>query len=170
MSHVRYTSMVGAALLAILCSPGAHSAAPRLTLTGLGPIRIGMTSAQLRQVGVRHTSPDDTFGGIAECAQVAVIGRPGVTLMFERSRVVRIEIDRPGIRSLSGAQVGDTEATVKRLYGDRLVVEPHKYDDTSHYLKVFAADRASSMVFETDGQVVTEMRAGPAAEYVEGCA
>jgi hypothetical protein len=142
----------------------------RLTLEGLGPIRIGMTPAQLQRAGVRYETPDDTFGGIGTCAQTAVIGRPGVALMFENGRVARIEIDRPGIRSLSGAQVGDTEAAVKRLYGKRLVVEGHKYDDAGHYLIVHAAAGASSMVFETDGRVVTQMRAGPAAGYVEGCA
>lgn len=162
-------------MMALIASPlpaqaAEPPAAQRLTLTGLGPIRIGMTPAQLQRAGIRHEVPDDTFGGVSECAHAAVIGQPGVTLMFEQGRIVRIEIDRPGIRSLSGAQVGDTEEAVKRLYGDRLVVEPHKYDDHGHYLVVFAADGSSSMVFETDGEVVTDMRAGPAAGYVEGCA
>lgn len=158
------------ALLPLALFAGAAAAEARLSLDGLGPIRIGMTSAQLRRAGVRHAKADDTFGGLQACAQVRVLGRPGVVLMFESGRVSRIEIDRPGIRSLSGAQVGDTEDAVKRLYGARLAVEPHKYDETGHYLVVRAADGSASMVFETDGRVVTEMRAGPAAGYVEGCA
>lgn len=166
----RHPAFVALFLPFALAGMRADAAEPRLTLDGYGPIRIGMTPSQLERAGVRYETPDNIFGGIQECAHAAVVGRPGLTLMFENGRVSRIEVDRPGILTRSGAQVGDSEAKVKRLYGARLEVAPEGHDNAGHVFVVSVAGNASYLVMDTDGEVVTGMRAGPSAGYVEGCA
>jgi hypothetical protein len=76
------------------------------------------------------------------------------------------------LATAEGARVGDSEARIKEIYGDRVTVQPHKYLPNGHYLVVAAAgDAANRIVFETDGKVVTTYRAGrrPEVENVEGC-
>jgi hypothetical protein len=84
---------------------------------------------------------------------------------------VRVETKDRRFRTASGARVGDSEATVRRIYGRRLEVTGHKYDEKGHYLIVRSSDRRYAMVIETDGKRVVFIRSGvlPAAEYVEGC-
>jgi hypothetical protein len=141
----------------------------RLTLEGLGPLRVGMTVKQLKDAGFEITE-DPTFD-VNECAEVDIIGHDGIGVMFEEGRVTRIDISAAAIATQSGAKVGFTEAQVRRIYGNKLKTEPHHYDPKGHYMKVFSADRKRALVFETDGNVVTMFRAGAAtsAEYVEGC-
>lgn len=94
--------------------------------------------------------------------------------MVENGRVERVDVDSIGARTDRGAGVGMSEADIRRLYPESLVVQPHKYDETGHYLIPVPREPADSslrVVFETDGQRVLRYRAGlrPAVEYVEGC-
>ena len=144
----------------------ARSLVPVLYFDGFGPIRIGMSPAQVRATGAT-LAEDPRFA----CDQVDVTSRPGLVAMFVDGRLARLEVDAPGIATLSGAQVGMTEAQVQALYGGRLLTEPHKYDPTGHYLLLFSADRKRALVFETDGTRITDIHVGEAeaAQYVEGC-
>ena len=98
--------------------------------------------------------------------------------MVINGRIERVDItDRPGRRvtTVSGVGTGDTEEAVKRTYPGRIRVERHPYLPAGHYLIYTPADPALahlSMIFETDGQVVTSFRAGMkgAVSQIEGCA
>jgi hypothetical protein len=99
---------------------------------------------------------------------------PGVRVMLEDARVVRVEVDSGSVPTPEGARIGDTEARIQQLYSGRVQVQPHKYTD-GHYLVVrpaAASDTTHLLLFETDGRVVTRFRGGqrPQVEYVEGCA
>jgi hypothetical protein len=141
----------------------------RLTLNGLGPLRIGMTLKDVEDAGFR-VKIEHNFD-VNECAQAEVEGQKHIWLMFENGRLARVEVYGGRTTTFSGVRVGDTEERVRKTYGARLTVEPHKYDDNGHYLIVFSTDRRQALVMETDGKVVTEFRAGLAlpAQYVEGC-
>ena len=79
------------------------------------------------------------------------------------SRVARIDVFKGSWRSVSGAGIGSTEEEVKKMYGDLLSVERHKYDDKGHYLIVRPHDptyKGYEMRFETDGKVVTTISRG----------
>lgn len=142
-----------------------------------GRLPLGIPLATANAVLGESLPTERTFGS---CANVRSPAMPrGVSLMIERDsvsapiRVERINVDSGGVRTAEGASVGDTEARVKQLYGERLRVEPHKYTGpTGHYLIVqTAGDSVHRIVFETDGQRVVRFRAGrrPAVDYVEGC-
>jgi hypothetical protein len=143
----------------------------RLSETGIGPVRVGMTVAEaaaaLPDAGGSHPVTE-------ECAYVGLSGLPaGVSLMTVGGRIVRVDVDdSSAVATARGARVGWTEAQVLAAYpGAR--VEPHKYDD-GHYLVAIPgapADTLHRIVFETARGVVTRFRGGvvPEVEYVEGC-
>lgn len=140
---------------------------------GLGPAVIGQTLAQLNAALNDSLTPVDPLD--PSCGHVTPKGFPaGTRLMIVDDSVARIEVDSAGVRTTDGAQVGDSEQSVLQLYAGRVLVLPHKYTGPEgHYLIVNAqGDTMSRIVFETDGQKVTEYRAGrrPAVDYVEGCA
>jgi hypothetical protein len=98
----------------------------------------------------------------------------GLGFMFAKGRVVRIDVFKAGIRTASGAGVGDTEDRIRSLYSGRITVAPHHYDPQGHYLNYSPGDTAErefGMVFETDGERVTSFRTGTLAAIalVEGC-
>ena len=87
--------------------------------------------------------------------------------------MARVDVTKPGVRTREGAQVGDPEAAVLKLYEGRVAVTPHKYSGPQgHYLTVTTpGDSLHRIVFETDGATVQNYRVGrlPEVEWVEGC-
>lgn len=140
-------------------------------LRRVGNVRFGMTIDEARAVvggdfeglrgsGCRYTRPPDL--------------PPGLRLMIEHGRVVRADIDSAGIRTGSGAAVGQAEEEIERIYPGRITRQPHKYVPEGWYLVYAPRDPADSqyrLIFETEHGKVTRYRAGlrPAVEYVEGC-
>jgi hypothetical protein len=93
-------------------------------------------------------------------------------VMLTSDTVVRFDIRDSSIATAEGARVGDAEARVRSLYGARVSVQPHKYVEGGHYIVVSdPAHPNDRIVFETDGKVVTQFRAGrmPEVMNVEGC-
>jgi hypothetical protein len=142
-----------------------------VTEYGIGPIRTGMTVAQAaKAVGGGFGPPP---GGSSGCGYAVLTKAPeGVAIMIQNGKVVRVEVRSGPIPTSLGARIGNSETRIKSLYAGRVVSTPHKYVPDGHYLTVTPTDNsANRIVFETDGQQVTEYRAGqlPAVEYVERC-
>jgi hypothetical protein len=145
-----------------------------------GPLRIGMSITEARQALHDEKAflaygegpePDN-----CECAYLETDKKPkDLGLMFQNGRLVRMDVYERGIRTASGAQVGDSEERIKKLYPGHITVEPHHYiPESGHYLNYTPGDKNNrnyGMVFETDNGVVTSFRAGTieAIALVEGC-
>jgi len=147
-------------------------------LRGAGPVKVGMLLAEVRvALGDPRARLDDNDPdpALSPCAWLTSKAIPkNIGFMFANGRVVRIDVNGPGIRAASGAEVEDSEDKIKRLYPSRITVEPHKYLETGHYLNYSPAgdsDRGYGMVFETDKNKVTSFRTGTLAAIalVEGC-
>lgn len=144
-----------------------------LTMQGLGALRIGMPEAQFKTLGLTALDkfpPTDDPDSHA-CNQVTLKENSNIGLMFENRILTRIEIYGGKLKSLSGIGVGSSESEAQAVYGKGLLVEPHEYDPTGRYLKLFSSDGKYAMTFETDGRKITEFRSGfkDPAQYVEGC-
>jgi hypothetical protein len=141
----------------------------RLTFNGLGPLHVGMTRGQVQAAGYRV--PLARGQDANACVQALVAGNRHIRLMFEAGRVTRVEVLGGPTSTWSGIRVGATEEQVRKTYGARLTVRPHKYDPQGHTMLVFSRDKQRALVLDTDGHVVKEFRAGLAAsaQYVEGC-
>lgn len=147
-------------------------AAPVISAHQAGAVRFGWTVRQLNTTLQDSLVPAYDPGG--DCAYVDPLSFPdGVELMVIADTIERVDVDVPGVFTIEGAGLGDTEEQIRALYGDAVRQTPHKYGGPEwHYLTVPAAgDTMFALVFETDGAVVTRYRAGrrPAVEYVEGC-
>jgi hypothetical protein len=126
-----------------------------------GPVRIGMSLPEVRRILDDPRAHLGGYGGPFDvCAYLQSSAVPeNLGIMLSRGRLVRIDVIKAGIRTASGAGVGDTEDKIKRLYPGRITVEPHHYvPDTGHYLIYSPADageRNYGMIFETEDGKVT---------------
>jgi hypothetical protein len=141
-----------------------------LGLGALGPLRSGMTAEQALRLadfaGLERKRPAE------QCWYLRHPGDAGFDLMIIDNHVVRIEIPTGSkLRTLSGARIGTTEDELRTWYGERLQVQPHKYDEKGHTITVRSPDGAQGLRFETSSGKVTAIQSGPweHLHYVERC-
>lgn len=139
-----------------------------LTYTALGPIHLGMSHQELRQLGYKLSEEPSGYDG---CAEFTIRGDAKVVVMLEDNRLTRISSYDPSIATLAGTRVGPHEKKVKLAYRNRLEIKPHQYDEKGHYLVVKSSNGKYGIVHETNGSRVTAMHTGlkAPAQYVEGC-
>jgi hypothetical protein len=171
-----------AALAAVAVPPSpepawAQSRAARWHLTpdGFGPVRIGMTRAQVeRALAIRLRGEPLDEGPDACVEMLAVTGRPGLVFMFEGRRLTRISARADsGITTPRGIAVGARAAEVRRAYGRDLQAETHHYlERPAEYLTFWVRLGQRGVRFETGmDRRVTVIHAGTSSiEYIEGCA
>jgi hypothetical protein len=156
---------------------GLHAPAPpawTLRLDGIGPVRVGMTIAEVERL-LGATARIDRIEPDEECGYAYVPGVPeGISFMLSRDTVVRANVHDAGILDELGLGVGSSEAEVLTRRAGTARVEPHYYTGPEgHYVIVDDPARPGfRLIYETDGQRVLSIRAGrlPEAELVEGCA
>ncbi|HKR09070.1 MAG TPA: hypothetical protein VJS39_07775 [Gemmatimonadaceae bacterium] len=155
--------------------PAGASAAPvdkawTVTANGIGPLRAGMTVVEANKAVGGFSVPS---GADPACSYANLKNAPdGLAVMLENNKIARVEIRSGSIPTAEGARIGDNESRIRSLYSGRVTTSVHKYVTGGHYLTVTpVADTTHRIVFETDGKVVTNYRAGvlPAVEYVERC-
>ncbi|HEY9641963.1 MAG TPA: hypothetical protein V6C57_15860 [Coleofasciculaceae cyanobacterium] len=164
-----------------------------LSPQGFGAIQVGMTvEAAAQAAGMPLIALDGSAPHIHEsCSYVKLQdGLEGLDFMLKGDRIVRVDVRSHVIREIkgqpmevdltnkvsqvttqSGAKVGDTEAQIQALYPGQVQVSNHKYVTGGHYLTVAPANSNSRLIFETNGDRVTSIRAGqlPEVEWVERC-
>lgn len=142
-----------------------------LGMGGLGPIRAGMTADDVLPLadwpGLPHRPPG------ADCWYMRYQGGASdFSLMMIGGRVARIEISGAStLRTFAGARVGTREEELRKMYGARLDVQPHKYDEHGHTFTLKSGGGDYGLRFETSHGRVTAIQAGPweHLNYVEGC-
>jgi len=157
-----------------------------LTSTGWGPLRIGMTLAEVTAAAGPDSNPDSVGGPEPEyCDQFRPANAPeGILVMIEEGKLTRISlVELSPLKTGKGLGIGDTAAAVKAAYGAAATVSPHKYQDApAEYITVwdggpraepYVEDPAArGLVYEIDGtgSVGAIHAGGPSIQYVEGCA
>jgi hypothetical protein len=145
-------------------------------LDGYGPLRFGMTVAEIREAWgtTLHGAPPD--GAAEACHYLDVVGddaTPFLAFMVDGGRFVRYDVSGDALLAPGGGRRGMTEAELQALYRGSLQATPHEYVDGGKYLAFDTSGVAPSrLVFETDAQGrATEWRVGlsPQVDYVEGC-
>ncbi|HEX6926754.1 MAG TPA: hypothetical protein VF167_15135 [Longimicrobiaceae bacterium] len=165
-------------------APSAGSAgtdsSPPLTPEGWGPIRIGMTRAELVAAAGEDANPEAVGGPEPEaCDEFRPTQAPeGMLVMVERDRVTRITISAGAdVRTDRGFGVGGSAEEIKQAYGEAAETMPHKYSPApAEYITVWTVRPGSSgeargIVYEVgeDGRVAHIHAGGPSIQYVEGC-
>jgi hypothetical protein len=137
---------------------------------GAGPVNIGMSLPQLNALltekFVVPAAKDDRA-----CFYVTPKKQRKLSFMILDGRLGRIDVEKAGVQTSTGIQVGDSEKHALQIYGRRLKVEPHKYIDNGHYLTAKSDDGKFGIRFETEDGNITRYYAGryEAIQYVEGC-
>lgn len=153
---------------------------PRLlTPDGWGPLRIGMTRAEVVAAAGEDANPEAVGGpDPASCDEFRPLDAPeGVLVMIQDGVLTRITVSRnPDISTPAGFRVGDSGSAVLAEYGARARVEPHKYwESPARYVTVWNRPSSESeprgIRYEIDAEdrVVHLRGGGPSIEYVEGC-
>jgi hypothetical protein len=151
------------------------TAASKVAINGIGPIRVGMTVQQAEASARTRLLSEGSK--LENCWYVKPQGGPrDISFMVIEGQIARVDIyGNSRITTVRGAKIGDSEDRIKSLYPGQIRVTPHKYVQGGHYLTFVprdASDRQYRIVFETDSRRVKHIRAGrlPEVEYVEGCA
>jgi hypothetical protein len=139
---------------------------------GVGPVKVGMSLAQLNAAShERFAMPAEK--GDQGCFYVHPKSHPQVAFMIEDGKLVRVDVDKRGISTIEGIQVGDTQARTQQVYGAKAKVEPSQYtgEEGGRYLTVRSPDGHSGIRFETEKGKITTFYAGTytAIQYIEGC-
>lgn len=150
-----------------------------LTPDGWGPLRIGMSRAEVVAAAGEDANPHAVGGAEPEqCDEFRPHDAPaGLLVMIERGVLTRISVSRNSeIRTPEGFSVGDPAASVIAAYGSRAQVALHKYSAApAKYITVwqFTSTRENrrGIRYEvaTDDKVAHLRAGGPSIEYVEGC-
>ena len=157
-----------------------------LTPEGWGPLRIGMTVAQVIAALGPDSDPEAVGGPDPEsCDQFRPERAPdGMLVMIEDGLLTRISlIDGSKVKTDRGLGIGIPAAAVRDAYGTELQETPHKYEGPpAEYLTMWAKDggpidravppnsRGIQYVVDSTGRVGSIHAGGPSILYVEGCA
>jgi hypothetical protein len=154
-------------------SPSLAAAGDALSAEGWGPLRIGMTRAQIVAALGDDTAPGSAGGpDPAACDEFRPARAPaGMSVMVEDGVLTRISIGRAA-KLRTGDGLG---------HGAALIAEPHQYQDPpARYLTVWKkgggkgevrdpAARGIRYVVGGGRKVETIHAGGPSIRYVEGC-
>lgn len=189
--HLRVYAMLVLVTMLASCradQPGSSSGSARfeteptavlLTPDGWGPLRIGMSRAEVVAAAGDDANPDAVGGPDPErCDEFRPSNAPaGILVMVESGILTRISVSRNSeIKTPEGFRVGDLGSSVLAEFGSRARVDPHQYwEPPAKYITVWQqasaeADRRG-MRYEIDvaGEIVHLRAGGPSIEYVEGC-
>ena len=158
-----------------------------LTAGGYGPLRIGMTRAEVVTALGDDSDPNSVGGAEPDvCDQWRPARAPeGLLVMIQEGVLTRISVASPStLKTDRGFGVGDTAAAIKAAYGPLAVAQLHKYSaPPAENIFVWASggpatagawvdDAAARGVrYEIDGEgkVSIVHVGGPAIQLVEGC-
>ncbi|CAN5293355.1 hypothetical protein BH09PSE1_BH09PSE1_22160 [soil metagenome] len=156
----------------------------QLTAEGLGPVKIGMTAAEVASAWGPDSNPAAVGGAEpAMCDEYHPSRAPeGVNVMIQEGRLARISlINAATIKTDRGFGLGDTGLAIKQAYGGAIIAQPAKYEAApAEDLFSWAHGGSTSYVqdptargvrYEIDGDgKVSRIHAGdPAIQLVEGC-
>ncbi|MEA2195212.1 MAG: hypothetical protein QOG42_1646 [Solirubrobacteraceae bacterium] len=147
-------------------SASALSTRDRISHSGLGPIKLGMTERQIERAAKRPIRLG-VFPG-ADCALATLAGK--TQGLFTGRRLWRIYIRTPRFATKEGVRVGNTEQRVLAAYPGLLRREPQKFTPEEDDLILRKGDR--KVIFSLAKGHVAEISTGrrPEIDLVEGCA
>lgn len=164
-------------------APDAASS-PVLTPQGYGPLRIGMTQAEV-DAAVGPPPANAAEAEPSECRQYHPPRAPeGLMVMTEKGVLTRLTaIGGSSVKTADGVGVGYDGEQLKTKYGATARFSPHKYvaapagyltawTGGDHLSDAYVSDPAArGLVFEIgrDGKVAFIHAGGPSIQYVEGC-
>lgn len=162
----------------------APPAADVLTAQGFGPLRIGMTRAEVETALGRDSNPEAVGGPDPDSCDIFHPARApqGMMVMVENGVLTSIWLGTGStLRTDRGFGVGDTATAIKAAYGQTAHVSPHKYSAApAEYITTWSVGGAAGYVQDpaargiayhvsTEGRAQQVAAGGPSIQYVESC-
>ena len=152
-----------------------------LTALGYGPLRIGMTRAEVEAALGPDADPNSVGGPDPDSCDMFRPARApeGLMVMVENGILTSVWLrQNTNVATDRAVRIGDLAAEVKQVYGTDAEVRPHEYVDApAEYITVWstpdhqsAAARGVTYEVGEDGRVQSIAAGGPSILYVEGCA
>jgi hypothetical protein len=117
----------------------------QLTSTGIGPVRLGMTAADVRRLGIRlKVSTDAGF-----CDTWVLPGAEDVQLLESSDRLEYAAVIRPSAHAPKGVQPGDGVDKLKAAFGGELELIREDALGRDFY-RVYGPDRSTTLQFSVD--------------------
>ena len=165
--------------------PATSATTNAVTAEGWGPLRIGMTRAEVETALGADANPGAVGGpDPASCDTFHPERAPeGLMVMVENGVLTSLWLNRGAtLKTDRGFGVGDQAAAIKAAYGGAATASPHKYSEApAEYITAWSsgggtgyiqnpAARGISYHVGNDGRVEHVAAGGPSIQYVEGCA
>lgn len=148
----------------------------RLSLYGLGSVKINMTVAEASGVAGTPIVPFKPNPNPVCSYYKPANGAEGVTFMVSSGRISTVEIETNKIVTDYGAKIGDSESLIKSLYPAGQIqtarlANSEKGKSWTVQPSSFAEKNLRLVFISTNGKTVTRMIAGkvPEVNYIEGC-
>lgn len=141
-----------------------------ITATGYGSVHVGMTAPQAEKLLETKLSLEES-PLVGDCfIATPQRGHKGLYLMIDAGVITHVGVGLRGIADDVGLRVGDTADKVKRLYGTKLEIEEHPYEDNAFYYYVWNQDRSRGKRYEINSSgLIVEIRGGDASiQLIEG--
>ena len=163
-ARIALTAAMAAAIAAT--SAFALPTKDRISHSGLGPIKLGMTERQIERAAKRPIKLASYSPG-ADCALAALAGKTHG--LFTGRRLRRIYVRTPRFATKEGVRVGSTERRVLAAYPGKLQRQPQKYSTEEDDLILRRDTR--KVIFSLAKGRVSEISTGrtPEIDLVEGC-
>jgi len=144
------------------------TSAARMSFSGVGPVRIGMTIREARQAARTAIS----MGGEVNpgCASDRFLpAHLGLSTLTISGRIASLSVSRRGVATQSGIRVGDSFARLRRTYGDALRKRGARVDPSTAVYELILGQR--EMHFVGAGDRIEFMATGrrPEIDASEGC-
>jgi hypothetical protein len=148
----------------------------RLSLYGLGSVKINMTVAEASGVAGTPIVPFQPNPNRVCDYYKPANGPEGVSFIVSSGRIATVEIETDKIVTDYGAKIGDSESLIKSLYPAGQIqttrlANSEKGKSWSVQPSSFAEKDLRLVFVSTNGKTVTRMIAGkvPEVNYIEGC-
>lgn len=144
----------------------------RLGTNGIGPVLTGMTVEEaIEASGLRFRTGSSGPGG---CRDVQPIGGPkDLSFMVNDGSIAIAYVNNPAIKTLRGAQIGDSESKIRSMYPGQLKPAESLSVRTKNlqFVPRDAEDRNHRIVFSFRQGKLVKFRSGrlPEVLWIEGC-
>ena len=145
----------------------------RLGTNGIGPVLTGMTLEEVIDAsGLRFKTTSSAPSG--SCKHVQPIGGPkDLSFMVNEGSIAVANVFNPAIKTLRGAQIGDSESKIRSMYPRQLKPAESISGRTKvlQFVPKDAEDRNYRIVFSFRQGKLVSFRSGrlPEVLWLEGC-
>jgi hypothetical protein len=147
----------------------------RLGTNGIGPVLTGMTLKEaIEASGLRFRTSAAGAAGNGSCRDVHPIGGPkDLSFMMNDGSIAVANVFNPAIKTLRGAQIGDSESKIRSMYPGQLKPAESVSGRTKvlQFVPKDAEDRNYRIVFSFRQGKLVNFRSGrlPEVLWIEGC-